>query len=104
MPEERRLHLRYRVTYELRGKALTPVDACGAALFAADQEICGEIPDISAGGLCLLTDDKVEVSDAVRCEIFVPDEPIGIPALLNVRWSGPSGGRYLYRLGLEFLI
>ena len=103
MPDEKRQYQRYAVTCQLKGTALTPVDAFGRTRAAITQDICGEIPDISAGGLCLLTDDKVEVADALRCEIRVSSLPIGIPALVNVRWTGPSDGPYAYRLGLQFL-
>jgi hypothetical protein len=101
--DEKRLYLRYPVSCQLRGTALTAV-AAGSVQWAAPHDIRGEIPDISAGGLCLLTNDKLEVFDALRCEIRIPSMPIGIPALFNVRWSCPERGRYAYRLGLQFLV
>jgi hypothetical protein len=102
--DEKRQFQRYRVTGQLTGTALTPVNAAGLTRPAVNQDIRGEIPDISAGGLCLLTDDHVEVSDAVRCEIRVPSLPVAIPALMNVRWTCPNDGHYTYRLGLQFLV
>jgi hypothetical protein len=104
MPEERRTTRRHAVAYQLTGRALTAVTAGAGRGRPVIQEISGEIPDISAGGLSLLTDDRVEVADALRCEIRAPSLPIGVPTLLNVRWTRPDDGPYTYRLGLQFLV
>ena len=104
MPDEKRRHPRHAIAFQLTGTALSPLGAGTARQFGAVHDVRGEVPNISAGGLCLLTDDKIGVSDALRCEIQIPSLPIGIPALLNVRWLCAEGGRYTYRLGLQFLV
>jgi hypothetical protein len=101
--DEKRRYRRYSVNCQFTGSALRPVGAAVGGVPRPAIDISGEIPNVSAGGICLLTDDKIDVADAVRCEIAVPTFPIGIPSLLNVRWACPGDGRYTYRLGLEFL-
>jgi hypothetical protein len=64
--------------------------------------------------MCVLTDNHAEVSLAVgsdidvssplRCEILVPDIPIGIPTLLQIRWVRRIGDGRTHELGLQFLV
>jgi len=38
------------------------------------------------------------------CWILVPELPIGIPTLLQVRWALKDGQGHAYRVGLQFLV
>ena len=40
----------------------------------------------------------------MRCEIFAPHVPVGIPALLQVRWVHENMGGRMYTLGLQFVV
>src|SRR5215470_7394079 len=67
------------------------------------RPIRGEIQDISAGGLGLLSDWPVEEFGLVRGEVLLPPSLVGIPTLLQVRWRQPSGTRRRCRMGLQFV-
>ena len=114
MRQERRLYRRYPVIWELKGRVLRAIEPSGEFPDADSQDVHGAVSNISAGGVCVLTDDRpgessavggeVEVSGAVRCEILVPNVPIGIPTLLQVRWARKTGDGETYQLGLQFLV
>ena len=103
MRPERRLNRRYPVIWDLKGRVLRTLEPPDVPL-QVRQEVIGAVSNISAGGLCLLTGDEPELSSAVRCEIFVPQIPTGIPTLLQVRWVHESDDGRTYLLGLQFLI
>ena len=104
MRQERRLHRRYAVAWGLKGKMLSALDETGAAAARTSAEIRGEISDIGSGGLCLVTTEKTEPASAMRCEIFAPHVPVGIPTLLQVRWVHENPGGRMYTLGLQFVV
>jgi hypothetical protein len=104
--EEKRQYPRYPVTCELRGKALKPLDR-GGERSPAIFDLHGVITDIGAGGLGLFSDDLIEISDPFVCEIIAPQMPVGIPTLLQGRWTikgGQGQTGHTYRLGLQFLV
>jgi len=104
MGQEKRMHRRYPVIWELKGRTLRAIEPAGEIPLPGSRDILGAVSDISAGGVCVLSDDQPEVSSAVRCEIFVPQIPTGIPTLLQVRWSHKNVDGHTYRLGLQFLV
>ena len=104
MRQERRRNHRYPVVWELKGKVLRAFEPTWDVPFQVSQDILGAVSNISAGGLCLLTGDEPEVASAVRCEIFVPQIPTGIPTLLQVRWVHKSSDDRTCLLGLQFLV
>ena len=104
MRQERRLHRRYPVAWGLKGRLLTAIEPDGAIPARPATDIRGEISDIGGGGLCLVTSEKTEPSMAMRCEIFAPHVPVGIPTLLQVRWVQESGAGRMYTLGLQFVV
>ncbi len=114
MRQERRLYRRYPVLWELKGRVLKALEPSGETPLPGSQDIRGAVSNISGGGVCILTHDEpeassavhgeVDVSSAVRCEIFVPHIPIGIPTLLQVRWTRKTGDGDAYQLGLQFLV
>ena len=100
MGNEKRHHPRYPIRGKVRGQVFSPLEAPGARTDA----IRGRIQNMSAGGLCLLTDRLIEVSDPVRSELLFPQIQVPVPTLLQVRWTHktPHGQNYL--AGLQFLI
>ena len=103
MRQERRLHRRYPVAWGLKGRVLTAIVLGGTVSARTRPDIRGEISDIGGGGLCLVTSERTEPGTPMRCEIFSPPVPVGIPTLLQVRWVEDAGGR-MYRLGLQFVV
>jgi hypothetical protein len=104
MRQERRLHRRYAVAWGLKGKVLSALDESGGTAPRPQSDIRGEISDIGGGGLCLVTSEKTDPATAMRCEIFAPHVPVGIPTLLQVRWVHENPGGRMYTLGLQFVV
>lgn len=90
---------RYPVAFKFKGME---VSLLGTAR-GRHRPIRGEIQDISAGGLSLLSDRPVEEFRLVRGEVLLPRARVGIPTLLQVRWRQHSGTRPRYRMGLQFV-
>ena len=65
--------------------------------------IRGELRDISKGGFCLMSGHPYQVSSVLRCEIFFPDFPVGVPTLARVRWIRQES-QSEFRSGLQFLL
>jgi hypothetical protein len=114
MRQERRLHHRYPVVWQLKGRVLRAIETNRDILRPAIRDVLGAVSNLGAGGMCVLTDDHAEVSLAVgfdvdvssplRCEIIVPDIPVGIPTLLQIRWVRRIGDGRTRELGLQFLV
>jgi c-di-GMP-binding flagellar brake protein YcgR len=104
MRRERRVNARYPVAWELRGKSLRAIEPGSDDQFRSSRDLHGRVADISAGGLCLLTDDEADLAGPVRGEIVVPQLSVGIPTLLQVRWTQRDPGSQTYRVGLQFLV
>jgi c-di-GMP-binding flagellar brake protein YcgR len=80
------------------------MEDAGEPSLSARSSLRGMVTDIGAGGLGLLSDDTIEISDPFVCEIIPPDMTVGIPTLVQVRWVLKDGQRDRYRLGLQFLV
>ena len=96
---EARQDPRYAVHCQASAQVLSPA---GLASEEADA-IHGEIQNISNGGFCLLLEKPCKVSSLLRCEILLPDVPVAIPTLAQVRWTleTPEGS---YVAGVQFLL
>jgi hypothetical protein len=92
------------VAWELKGRPLTAIEPTGILPPQRGLGVAGGVANVSTGGLCLLTNDRAAVAGAVRCEIFLPHIPVGIPTLLQVRWLEEDDDSQMFRLGLQFLI
>lgn len=103
MPRERRVHDRFPVAYRLKARLLEPL-VPGEEGSRTPQEIQGEVPNIGAGGLCLVTDQAPELAAPLRCEILVPLIRVGIPTLVQVRWTDWDSDGRKYRMGLQYVI
>ena len=97
---ERRHHPRSMLTCDLRGRELSPL------VFpkARKRVIQGRIQNISGGGLSLLTNRLMTVSNLLQCEIIFPKTPAAIPTLTQVRWIQKNAKGFRYRVGLQFLL
>jgi len=104
MRHERRLHRRYVVAWGLKGRVLTALEHDGRIPERPHTDLRGEISDIGSGGLRLVTTERPEPTTALRCEIFAPHVPVGIPTLLQVRWVQENTGGRMYTLGLQFVV
>jgi|SoiMethySBSTD1v2_1073268.scaffolds.fasta_scaffold2332978_2 PilZ domain-containing protein len=104
MREEKRRHHRYPVIGELRGKALIPLEHVGHPSLTAAGDLRGVITDIGGGGLGLSPENTIDIAEPFVCWILVPELPIGIPTLLQVRWALKDGQGHAYRVGLQFLV
>ena len=101
-PEERdrREHARFPQALEVCARGLPPVQAS----YSAPKEVRGRIQNVSQGGVCIMSPHPLAVSTFVFCEIAVPDIPVSIPTLMQVRWTAKRGrdGQH-YINGLRFV-
>lgn len=104
MRQERRLYRRYPVAWGLKGKLLAPIANETPLDSVVDSSFRGEVSDIGGGGLCLVTNERAEPATAIRCEIFAPHVPVGIPTLLQVRWVREAANGRVYTLGMQFVV
>ena len=63
----------------------------------------GELRDISGGGFCFASKYAYQDSTVLRCEIFPPGFPVGVPTLARVQWSRQESPAE-FRIGLQFLL
>jgi hypothetical protein len=64
----------------------------------------GHVQNISSGGLCLLAQKRLRVSELLMGEIAVPGTRACIPTLLQVRWLHKNSVGPRYRVGLHFVL
>lgn len=95
---ERRRERRQAFRAKFRGRKLSPL---GVELRGI---IRGEIHDFSAGGLSLLTRQRLEESIFLRCELLFPNVPVGIPTLVQVKCVRREPKASWYRVGLRFVL
>jgi|SRR5579864_526852 len=95
---EVRQHPRYAVHCIASAQELSD---CGTP--SEDDELQGEIHNISRGGFCITLKRLCRVSSVLKCDIIIPGVPVSIPTLAQVRWSheSPEGG---WAAGFQFLL
>ena len=98
--EERRRFLRHESSASLRGTELPSL----LPTPASETTFRGQIRDIGAGGLCILTDELLHVSHLARCEIPLPGLPVAIPTLAQIRWIRRDPVEATHFVGLQFLL
>ena len=74
----------------------------------ASKEISSFTEDVSAGGICILSCEKIETDSLLSLKIYLPDGGGPIEAKGKVAWAGVSTflsmeGRKHYDLGIEFI-
>lgn len=69
------------------------------------KAVVGRVQNMSKGGLCLISSQPVAQSCLVRCEVGVSEIPVGIPTLMQVRWTRKRNLQAeTYLTGLQFLL
>jgi hypothetical protein len=77
----------------------------GQTAGALPKEFDARIHNLSNGGVCMLSSSPLPVATFVCCDIPVPDAPVSIPTIMQVRWTAKSGQKSPnYISGLQFLI
>jgi len=96
---ERRVHPRFAEMMEVRAQELPLLEV------SQDRKPTsqGWIQDIGWGGVCFVGDKPMTVLALVRCEIVVSNTAVGIPTLMQVRWTQEISTDRC-RIGLKFLI
>jgi hypothetical protein len=71
---------------------------------AEGERVSGRVQNLSEGGLCFESAGSFPVNSFVCCEIALPNIPVSIPALMQVRWSARAASESLsYVYGLRFI-
>ena len=100
--KEHRHALRYQPQNPIRLSGCTlPLIAAPAA---ASRTVEGHVQNISSGGLCLLAQKSLKVSELLVGEIMVPGTEASIPTLLQVRWLRKNSFGPRYRAGLHYVL
>lgn len=73
------------------------------AAHLAPREVQGRIQNLSQGGICIMSSQPLPVATFFCCEIAMPDIPVSIPALMQVRWTAKRGREANYINGLRFV-
>jgi hypothetical protein len=87
-----------------------PVRLCGSTLpvivgaIGKLRVVDGHVQNISSGGLCLLVQKRLKVSELLVGEIAVPGTRASIPTLLQVRWLSKNSFGPRYRAGLYYVL
>ena len=97
---EKRSGRRYQVRWKLQGRGISFL-----GFRQGDEEaLQGRVLNINDGGLCLLTEQPIEKSAVLHCEIFPDGSHVGIPTVMEVRWMRPNPDGPGTTVGLRFLI
>jgi hypothetical protein len=98
---ERRVSPRFPLILDIKMRELTQL------LLSQHQQqrtVLGRLQNLSRGGLCISTEEGLDGAGMIVCEIVVPELPVPIPVITNVRWSEPRvNGAHGQLYGLQFL-
>lgn len=94
--EERRKHLRLKVYHLVKYQVVSDKSPQPHPLLAS-------IKDIGAGGICLITDEPLDVSTNLQLQINFPDLKKPIFTLGHVVWSKQVAKMNRYEVGIEFV-
>ena len=103
MISERRDHPRYTNDHELSGREFKSFEYTNLE-YKVDPvfQACAE--NISAGGLCIVSDQPILQSSLVCCQIRVSEIPVAVPVLMRVQWVQKISKGRKFRVGLKFLL
>lgn len=96
-PVEERQDVRYSSQMEVHLSELTPTNDSLAALTA------GRVDNMSRHGMCVTTSRPLTMCSCVRCEISLPNSPVQLPTLMQVRWVKEIADS-AYQCGLSYLL
>jgi len=66
--------------------------------------INSQIKNISEGGICLITRERLENAQIVKISLPLPHVKMRTPTLAEVRWVKKESDKRSYRAGLRFLL
>ncbi len=99
--QERRRHERFPQVFEVHARSLLS----GQTPDALPKEFDGRIHNLSDGGVCILSACPLPASMFICCSFPVPDAPVSIPTLMQVRWTAKRGHKSpSYISGLQFVV
>ena len=101
-PKERRTAPRFRLQHPVRMYARTLPMVAGPT--SESRVIDGHIQNISRSGLCLLTRQRLKISELLVGDIGFPGTRASVPTLLQVRWFRKNSLGARYRAGLHFVV
>jgi hypothetical protein len=64
----------------------------------------GQLHNVSGGGLCLVTDERLAPKQLLAITVPLPPTDIAIPTLAYVQWTRPLRGTGRYSAGLSFVV
>jgi len=65
--------------------------------------VSGEVLNIGAGGVCILSDVPLDASTVVQCDMRLPGVDVRIPTVMQVAWVAiTDGDKYVW--GLRYVI
>jgi hypothetical protein len=100
MDPERRRHTRYRFSCNVTGGPSTR----GTQESDITVVLHGQLVDLSTGGAGVVTDRPLTKFTVIPWRLYLPDVPVPLPVLAQVRWVEPAASRAsAFRLGLAFL-
>jgi len=97
---EKRSGRRYPVPWKLQGRGISFL----GFRHGDEEALQGRVLNINHGGLCLLTEQPIEKSAVLHCEIFPDRSHVGIPTVMEVRWMRQNPDGPGMTVGLRFLI
>ena len=100
MNVERRRHRRYPFSCDISGGPSTRQNqeaSTGTVLH-------GKVVDVSTNGVGVIADRPLAASTVVPWRFYLPDVPVALPVLAQVRWvEAIASQKNAFRLGLTFL-
>lgn len=64
----------------------------------------GKVLNVSAGGVCLLTNEPLKVGQVLRMALPLPNVEATAPTLAEIRWVKKQNEKGIYQAGLRFLL
>ncbi len=98
---DRRRQPRFPQSLEVLVRLLPPV----ASNQTSAPPLQGRLQNVNAGGIGLLTEQRLPVGAVVRCDLVVTEDLVPLPILMLVRWGKERcGNPESYISGLQFLL
>ncbi len=97
---ERRQDRRFVQFGELGARQLSPLGTTKAH----ERIVRGRVKNVSAGGICMLTDQLVNESVLLQCDITFANFPVATPALMEIQWIAEGDEEFKYAVGLRYLL
>jgi hypothetical protein len=98
---DRRRHPRFPQILEVQAREVPP----HRSGLRSGPPVLGRVQNVSKGGICFLSQQPIARSALLRCEITVAEVPVGIPTLMQVRWTRKQNLQAeSYLSGLQFLL